>query len=263
MPFYLVVQGPFCHWGVSHKVIRRALKKRGFRRYVSLSKPPLSPANIAKRLAFAIEHLDWTKDQWKRVLYTDETWATGYHRKYYVTRCAGEELDPTCINERVPKPKGWMFWGCFSGNIKGPCLFWEKAWGKINSSTYRQRILPVIDDWMQLSRRAGHQLILIQDGAPGHRAYATQQDIRDHGILMMDWPPFSPDLNLIETVWNKMKDYIQHQLAGERNPPLPRLRRLVTEAWEQITPEQLDAILDTMHQRCQDVIDAHGKHTKW
>jgi transposase len=29
------------------------------------------------------------------------------------------------------------------------------------------------------------------------------------GIRVIEWPPFSPDLNPIKTLWNDMKDYIQ------------------------------------------------------
>ncbi len=33
-------------------------------------------------------------------------------------------------------------------------------------------------------------------------------EFREHGITFVEWLPFSPDLNLIENVWNWMKDYI-------------------------------------------------------
>lgn len=49
--------------GVSEYAIRSGLRRRGFRRYIALAKPPLSPANKAKRLAFAQEHVNWSKDQ--------------------------------------------------------------------------------------------------------------------------------------------------------------------------------------------------------
>ena len=63
-------------------------------------------------------------------IWTDETWVLdGKHTKIYITRRAGEENDPDCLNERPARRKGWMFWGCFSGGLgKGPCLFWEKEW---------------------------------------------------------------------------------------------------------------------------------------
>jgi transposase len=52
----------------------------------------------------------------------------------------------------------------------------------------------------------GH--IFMQDGAPGHAAKETLQDLLERGIRKMNWPPFSPDLNPIETVWDWMKEWI-------------------------------------------------------
>jgi transposase len=51
----------------------------------------------------------------------------------------------------------------------------------------------------------------MQDGAPGHAAAATLAKMRERGIIMIHWPPYSPDLNPIETVWNIMKDYIERK----------------------------------------------------
>jgi transposase len=39
---------------------------------------------------------------------------------------------------------------------------------------------------------------------------------QERDIYPILWPPFSPDLNPIEAVWNRMKDYIEHH-----NPNLP------------------------------------------
>lgn len=43
-------------------------------------------------------------------------------------------------------------------------------------------------------------LIFMQDNAPGHAAAITIEDLRERGIDIVQWPPFSPDLNPIETV---------------------------------------------------------------
>jgi len=67
----------------------------------------MTEATRQKRLQFALDHIYWTSTQWDQVLFTDETWVNGTnHRKIYVTRRDGEELDPTCIRERVQRPKG-------------------------------------------------------------------------------------------------------------------------------------------------------------
>jgi len=68
-----------------------------------------------------------------------------------------------------------MFWGCFAGNTKGPCLFWEKEWGTIGQETYCERIVPLIHGWLRMNP----QLRLMQDGAPGHSAGNTQLELRE------------------------------------------------------------------------------------
>ena len=49
----------------------------------------------------------------------------------------------------------------------------------------------------------------MQDGAPGHASGYTFHELVDRGIQLIFWPPFSPELNPIETVWNIMNDWIQ------------------------------------------------------
>jgi transposase len=46
----------------------------------------------------------------------------------------------------------------------------------------------------------------MQDGAPGHAAAETREELHEGDIHPIFWPAYSPDLNPIETVWNQMKD---------------------------------------------------------
>ena len=63
-------------WGVSEHVIRQALEKHGFHRRIALRKPPISEKNRRLRLQWATEYLNWTREQWDSILWTDETWVT-------------------------------------------------------------------------------------------------------------------------------------------------------------------------------------------
>lgn len=138
------------HWDISTLAIRNALKRGGFARHPARSKPKISEKNRIARLAWAHDHRYWTHDQWNRILWTDETWVTNKHRKIWITRRGWEALEDTCLIDKEARSKGWMFWGCFSGEIGlGPGLFWEKAWGSINQYFYQEHILPLIAEWIR------------------------------------------------------------------------------------------------------------------
>jgi hypothetical protein len=87
--------------------VKGCLERAGYGRYVAYIKPPISEKNRLDRIAWAEEHIIWTKKQWSGILWTDEIWVIGgRHTKTWVTRLPDEELDLTCIVEKVSKPKG-------------------------------------------------------------------------------------------------------------------------------------------------------------
>ena len=83
-----------------------------------------------------------------------------------------------------------MFWGCFSGITKGPCLVWEKEWGTITQESYCERIVPLIHGWIRMHP----ELQFMQDNAPGHAVGNTIRELAERGIIAMFWPALSPDL---------------------------------------------------------------------
>jgi hypothetical protein len=61
-----------------------------------------------------------------------------------------------------------------------------------------------------------------------------------------------------------VKDYLQEWYPSEKGSlSYAKLRQAVQEAWDSISSEQLSDLIDTMRQRCIDVLDARGMHTKW
>ena len=65
----------------------------------------------------------------------------------------------------------------------------------------------------------------------------------------MQWPAYSPDLNPIEMVWNKMKDWIQNRYEDTLITYGP-LREAVSAAWEAVEEDYLEELLATMSARC-------------
>ena len=65
-----------------------------------------------------------------------------------------------------------MFWASFAGSEKGPSQFWEKDWGNITSSSYSERIVPLLDGMTRF--RPG--LSVMQVNAPPHVAARTMEE---------------------------------------------------------------------------------------
>jgi len=80
-------------------------------------------------------------------------------------------------------------------------------------------------------------------------ARETQDDLNERGIYLIFWPAFSPDLNPIETVWDRMKDYIERHYP-EYHTSHDKLRRVVKEAWEAVGADELLALVRGMPAGC-------------
>ena len=101
----------------------------------------------------------------------------------------------------------------------------------------------------------------MQDGAPGHAAVDTRQDLREKGIIVIFWPPFSPDLNPIERVWHIMKNYLQDHYP--ENMGYNALRAAVKDAWGKVGRHEFEDLINSIHDCCKAVIKAEGRFTKY
>ncbi|KAH9378311.1 hypothetical protein HPB48_003998 [Haemaphysalis longicornis] len=88
--------------GVSASVstIKRRLEERKLKSHVAAQKPRLSVSNKTARLNFATEHASWTMDDWKTVLFSDEsTFTTRWEQKQRVWRPVNARYDPLYVQE--------------------------------------------------------------------------------------------------------------------------------------------------------------------
>jgi transposase len=113
--------------GISHSSVLRILHKHGLVIAKPSWKPGLTEAAKAKRLRFCLDHQYWTLEDWKAVIFTDETSIVLGHRRgsIRVWRRVGESHDPTCVRRRWKGYSDFMVWGCFTYDKKGPLHVFE------------------------------------------------------------------------------------------------------------------------------------------
>ena len=85
-----------------------------------------------------------------------------------------------------------MVWGCLKGDGSRKLI---RCPQRLDSTSYQE----VLKE--ELSGFYDDASIFMQDGAPCHRLTSTMKYIDSKKIcLMVDWPPLSPDLNIIENM---------------------------------------------------------------
>lgn len=249
-----------------NQAINTAMRSMGYTRRTAPKKGfSDDPVVMAERVAFAKEAIQWDRERLYQQIFSDEVWAMGgAHTVSYITvkEDGTDRYLPETVTHKYSKAPAWMFHGTIVNGHKGPAIFWEKEWGNMKSSTYDTYILARIQLWMQ-----GTDWVWMQDGASSHRSKETQRNLIRRAIRSIQWPRYSPDLNLIEHVWNWMKNYIQEHYWQAKydvaKVPLDQLKAIIWEAWNAVPDSYIDSLYQSWWRRCQAVIDAKGGPTKY
>src|ERR1700742_1441640 len=85
---------------VSAQTVRRGLKKIGLKAVVKAKRPFLSKCHMKERMDFALSHQYWTVEDWKRVIWSDETKVNirGSDVKKWVWKTPGEGLSSRLVD---------------------------------------------------------------------------------------------------------------------------------------------------------------------
>ncbi len=107
---------------VSACMICRHLKEQGLLCRVQRSKPYISPANKEKRRLWAMQHAGWTVEDWRRVIFLDESKFMLFKSdgRQYCWIKPGQALDAHFTKKNIKHGAGnLMVWGCITGQGMG------------------------------------------------------------------------------------------------------------------------------------------------
>ena len=223
----------------SLSTIQRTLHDHSINSRIATKKPFISNVNQEKRLAFAIKHQNLTIDDWKNVLWTDESsFEIGKNtRRVHVWHFPSERFNPACLAPTFKSGRQTiMVWGCFMWGKCGPLVILPK--GSLNGLNYVMVMNEaMLGFWMEQSEERGY-VVIQEDNAPIHMCKLAKQWRKSYDMDSLTWPPNSPDLNPIEHVWYLIKTTIQKM--NPRPMTLSSLKDAIKKVWDEYD-------LDTMN----------------
>lgn len=275
--------------GITNKVVhkttviraaRRAAQEKGKKLLAKKGPPPkgLKQTTKAKRIAFAraYKHMNW-----RLVMFTDRK---RFYMKYpgskvkpvrWVLEGEAEQdvfqpTNPLCVNVHAGiTPFGMTAMHFVAGTSKhktGYKTQKDTTARNITKSEYKEvMVKTLLPEGNGLFKQAKIKMWHFQqDNDPSHGVAAIVVDKWNsvHGArvqLLPDWPPSSPDLNIIENVWALVQQKVN--LLGCKD--FDEFKAAVQETFAGVSQQTIDNLYNSLEKRLKLVIKNGGGYTKY
>ena len=233
--------------------------------------PKLTPEHKKKRLNFCLERRKWTVNDWKKVIFSDESpyllFPEGNSKNDIVWAKNSSDVEPRETVKFSPKI---MVWGAISGSSLSELHIVPQntsvTAGYYTENILAENLLPMFTGNRATGSLVGRRLvdvksemIFMQDGARAHTAAATSEWLQENEIQFWGkevWPPNSPDLNPKENVWAILEEVMVSDKGEPRT--LAQLEKSLVDSWKKIRLETLKNLYLSMPSRILDVIRCKG-----
>ncbi len=105
--------------------------------------------------------------------------------------------------------------------------------------------------------------VLVEDGnkAHGTKNKDMKQKKQELGINWVEnWPPSSPDLNIIENIWRLLKSRLKTRPAIL---DIEALKAALQEEWDKLTQEEIRQYIVSMPERVMEACEKKGLATQF
>ena len=230
---------------ISSQTVGRTLKEAGLHSATKKKVPVLKVTHRQQRLKFARDHKNWTVEDWKRVLWSDETKINriGSDGKVYVWKTRGEPSSDCTTTPTVKHGGGnnLMVWGCMGWNCVGKLIEVE---GKMDAKQYCEILDDgLVESFEKLDMEEGERYFQ-QDNDPKHTSWLATTWFSDNNIIVTHWPAQYPDLNPIEHLWFHVKCKLQEYEVPPKGAH--ELWERVAKEWNKIPSEVCQGLIGSM-----------------
>ncbi|KAH6932610.1 hypothetical protein HPB50_008057 [Hyalomma asiaticum] len=193
-------------------------------------------ANKEKRLQFSRQLAQRSTEEWKKVVFTDEcTFTTSCDQQARIWRPDNTRYQAKFL-QRVSKSgrSTLSVWGMITKDGLGPLV---RIDGKFTANKYCEILTTVAHREFAKMHFSGAG-VFQHDRSPVHTSEKVEALLHLLNIAVLEWPPQSPDFNIIENIWGQVK-------AALASKPLhgmskDSLWKAVHAEWERL---KLDATL--------------------
>ena len=131
-------------------------------------------------------------------------------------------------------------------------------------SEWHDKYIEILEDnlWPVIARHFPEQDCLFQDdNAPIHRANDVKNYKEENHINCLEWPAQSPDLNVIENVWLKLRIRLQQRV--EVLNTADELSAAIKDIWENLSVDYIQGLYHSIPKRLRKVLKVKGEMTKY
>jgi transposase len=237
---------------ISVSTAKRVLRRNNLFGRISAPKPSLTPIQKKKRLRWCQQHLNSDASFWSRVIFSDESpFELKPQNKKIVRRPKGKRLHSKYISGTSKFSPKIMVWGAIRSD--GTRVL-ERCLGNVNAMEY-QRILNVA-----LPSIYTRHHLLQQDGASCHTSHSTTAYLQRKKVKVLEnWPPQSPDINVIENLWQQLKAKVYTRTYKT----LDELWESVSDEWDRLPADCITKLFHSLPFRMRAVVKSSGGQTKY
>ena len=173
------------------------LHKNGYEYKTKIKKPFLTIKPKKERLNWCLAHSNWTIDDWKRVIFSDEStfYVIKRNNEVKIWRTKDEQWKEGCMEVAASGGGGRInFWGAIASEETG-CfrIYSEYTNSDVYCDIFDNYLIPTV----QLYQMENY-FIYQHDNARYHVSRQAQTKLHELDVKLLEWPAKSPDLNVIE-----------------------------------------------------------------